>query len=728
MVQSSSLQSTSMFELARRGNTRAIASWLNQALLPYDMRARVGSKRTGSLKLLVEFDFEFDPASPPATWRDQLIRLICHRLWKLNSPLIDGVRITARFLDQPERLIWRRSVRIVTPASRVKKEKTTHLRSRIHQTSRRKTRLRTARALLVGGPAVAAVVVGGVFGYTRAPVGQTEASASSQAKNAAGSLPTRPDTVRTALENVAVVKHNEVTNPQDSTVNLMFAGDVTLAENFKDVMGSKYAQTFANLPEYKQADLAMVNLENPLTRATIQMPGKQFNFKADPESVEVLKSGGIDIVTLANNHTMDYDAAGLKETISTLDAAGIEHVGAGNDMTQARRPQIVDVKGLRIAYLAYWGDEYGADVNQPGVNNIREEHIAEDIRAIRDQVDWVVVNYHWGQELADFPADWQTKLAHFTIDQGADLVVGHHPHVLQGAEIYKGRAIAYSMGNFIFGGNSRTDYDTAILRVALKDKQMKVDFLPVEVKNYQPQLIQGDRAKDVLNHLTQVSTSFQQPMPPSVVLDARTPTTTPPATTAGTTTPDALAPTASPAPVTPLTTPDSQAPAAQPKAVDASPVPDPKTQDALPGYGGTTLPAPTPAPSIDPTNPDIYVSPTPIAPTVEPTVAPPDATVPSSTPDAAVPSSTPDATTSTPSPQLPNFSQPGNSFTNSPNNTPLKFDQPAPTPDGQTKDGQTTQGRLPGNADRVSFKVKTSTPASHEEEPLQVALAAPMMW
>ncbi|MDX2230033.1 MAG: CapA family protein [Leptolyngbyaceae cyanobacterium bins.349] len=744
MVQSGSLHYTSLFELAQRGNLRAIAAWLNQALVPYGIRARVGSKRPGSLKLLVEFDFELDPANPPQQWQEQLVRLICHRLWKLNSPLISGVNIAARFMDQPQRLVWRRSVRIITPASRRKKTTTTQLRSRIRQTSRRKTRLRTARALLVGGPAVAAVVVGGVFGYTRAPVGQTEANASSQAKNTASTLPTRPDTVRTALGTVAVVKHNEVANPQDPHVNLVFSGDVTLAENFKDVMGTNYARAFANLPEYKQADLAMVNLENPLTRATLPIPGKQFNFKADPESVEVLKSGGVDIVTLANNHTMDYDAEGLKETLRTLEAAGIEYVGAGKDINQARQPQIVDVKGQRIAFLGYWGEEYGADVNQPGVNNIREDRIAEDIRAIRDQVDWVVVNYHWGQELADFPADWQRTLAHFTVDQGADLVVGHHPHVLQGAEIYKGRAIAYSLGNFIFGGNSRTDYDTAVLKVALKDKQMKVDFLPIEVKNYQPQVAQGDRARDILNHLTQISTEFKQPMPTSVVLDARTPTMTP----AGTTVPtDPATPTTPVAPslpshdpagppmAPPLTDPEAApAPAAidappagtkgedTPAAPDAIPstqpldggtdtpsIPDPNNLDLLPGYGGTPVPGPEPVPTIDPMNPDA-VMPSPPSPD-DGTTAPGAAEM---NPDRP-------RSTAAPSPQLPNFSQPGNSFTNSPANTPLHFDQAPAPPD--------TQGSLPGKAASISFKVQPNVPPEAEAEaPLQVALAGPMMW
>lgn len=742
MVQSSSLYYTSMFESARHGNLRAIAVWLNQALMPYSMRARVGSKQPGSLKLLIEFDFDFDPANPPSVWQDQLIRLICHRLWKLNSPLIQGVNIVARYMDQPQRLVWRRSVRIVTPASRAKyrnRQQRRQLRSQIRQTSRRKNHLRTTRAILVGGPAVAAVMVGGFLGYSRAPIEQTNANASSQPKDAPTTLPTRPDTVRTALETVSVVKHNEVANPQDPTVTLMFSGDVTLSDTFKDVMGHNYSLAFAKMPEYKQADLAMVNLENPLTRATLPIPGKQFNFKADPEAIETLKSGGVDIVTLANNHSMDYDSEGLKETLTTLEKAGIEYMGAGEDLTHARRPQIVDVKGQRIAFLAYWGEEYGAEANKPGINNIREERIAEDIRAIRDQVDWVVVNYHWGQELADFPADWQTQLAHFTIDQGADAVVGHHPHVLQGAEIYKGRPIAYSLGNFIFGGNSRTDYDTAVMRVALKDRQMKVEFLPVEVQGFQPQVAQGTKATEILNHITQLSTGFKQPMPTSVVLDAKAPTATDPATSpsmdptapippavsppaselhpdapAPIPSPDALQPqppasdtksNKSPAPPDALTSPETDG------TTETAPPTNPENLDLLPGYGGSPVPAPVPSPSIDPLNPDAYLE-------APPAVAP----VPPSNNTTA-----PDTPTPAASPQLPNFPPAGNSFTNSPDSTPLKFDQ-TPTENFERLPAGQIQGSASPSPQQVSFKIQSDSPAAGEEEPLEVALAGPMMW
>ncbi len=766
MVQSYSLHNRSYVQLARRGHPRAIADWLNQALMPYGIFTYVGRpKKPGQLRLLLEFQFS-EHQQPEGNWHEALIRFICHQIWQLNSPLIEGLSITARFFDQPTQPLWKQSIRIITPALR-QRQHTHHLKYRIHQTSRRKNRLRRARAILIGGPAVAAIIVGGVLGYSRAPKEQTEAAAFTQ--NVQNQLPTRPDTVRTALETVPVVKHNEVMNAKDPTVTLMFAGDVTLADHFKEVIGKNYKKPFADLDEYRQADLSMVNLENPLTRATSPMPNKQFNFKADPEDVKVLEAGGVDIVNLANNHTMDYQADGLQETLQTLDKAGIQHVGAGKDLTEARRPKIIDVKGQRVAYLSYWGDEYGADANKAGVNSIQENRIAQDIQAIRNQVDWVIVNYHWGQELAEAPADWQVKLGRFTIDQGADVVIGHHPHVLQGAEIYRGRPIAYSLGNFIFGGNSRTDYDTAVLKVALKDKQMKVEFLPIEIKDYQAKVAKGDRAKEILQNLTQLSASFTQPMQNSTVLDARTLPPAPPqvsATPSAPTTGSSNPATGSSNPTTgssstPSTTSptiDTLAPgnasgnnpalSPNPLPTDLEPTPPPASaspsalQSPTPSSRDTATPSPTDTPttpspsSTDATSPNSSASPTD---TASPSPSP-------SSTDAADPNYYPSPVESHGTDILPGYgevqppsaspqdsSRPDASTVNPGDSTDFKQTS-APT------DSVTAKSTVKSQPDDPVVKIvaqakdarqqpnQSTEKSSHDTAPGNVALAGPMMW
>jgi poly-gamma-glutamate capsule biosynthesis protein CapA/YwtB (metallophosphatase superfamily) len=511
-----------VLELARQGNLRAIAYWINSHLAPQGVYARLDSIRSGCLQIQVELPKLPDLEKYPGAASERFSRFICHCLVQLNSEAIEGVRIATRFTGEVDHL-WQRSIRIVTPATRLKLRHPGQLHSRLQQVVRRRAQLKFLRSLLVSGSTLTAFILGCWLGYADAPAEQTTAIASPDGDSKANATPTpRANTVQAALETIPVVLHNKAISAPDSSATLLFAGDVTLSDAFADLVGQDYDWAFAEMDEYRQADIAMVNLENPLTRASEPLPDKQFNFKADPDAIQVLTQGGVDIVTLANNHAMDYQASGLFETMETLDQAGIHYIGAGRDIAEARRPEIMEVKGQRIAFLGYYdADFHAAGEGIPGTNPTHNDRIAEDIRAIRNQVDWIVVNYHWGEEKSSYPGDWQVKLAHFTIDQGADLVVGHHPHVLQGAEIYKGRPIAYSLGNFIFGGNSRSDYDTAVLKVSLNDKQMKVEFLPVEVRQYQPKVVSGDRATEILQHIHEISQDFEQPMQASMILNAQ---------------------------------------------------------------------------------------------------------------------------------------------------------------------------------------------------------------
>ena len=684
MAYSGTLNPPSAMHLARSGNFRAIAHWLNQIMMPLGMRALVGGAKPGCLKILVELQplEDFDHISESD--RETLTRFICHRIWQLNSALVEGVRIAVRFVGEPE-ILWERSVRIATPARRTKQQRSRQLKTKIRRTSRRTAQLKTMRVLLMSGSTVFAFVIGGILAYTRAPVQQSSAVTSQGTPTTAlVAQPNRPDRVRAALEIVPVAKQTQVADPNDPSVSLMFAGDVTLADSFVEAIGKDYKWAFATMDEYRQADLAMVNLENPLTQASTKMAGKQFNFKADPGSVQVLKEGGIDIVNLANNHTMDFQAAGLLETTKTLEEANILHVGAGSDIKEARRPQIVDVKGQRVAYLGYYGEEYAATETKAGTSPIMEDRIAQDIRSIRDQVDWIVVNFHWGQESASHPAPWQVDLAHYTVDQGADVIVGHHPHVLQGAEIYKGRPIAYSLGNFIFGGNPRSDYDTAVLKVALKDKQMKVEFLPVEVRKYQPKVVSGDRGNEILKQISDLSTEFKQPLKSPVVLDARqVPSAMPesPLLPNSPTNPASPMPFSSPAdtPTTPSTYPPNSTP---PETTAPSAQPSPS------GQSGSESPSPQPSPGTTPAPTDAPASPidsaTPAPRAIDSTIPTPAPAWIPGTNDSNMPIPAPSPTTSSDPivPQTPAEAAKSapNSFTTSPSNTPITPPSPQATP------------------------------------------------
>jgi poly-gamma-glutamate capsule biosynthesis protein CapA/YwtB (metallophosphatase superfamily) len=520
----------SMFQIARRGNVRAIACLINSYLAPYGIYVRAQPVHGGCLPLKVEFESLPNQPEMIAQTRDRLIRFICHHLWRLNSEAIEGVRIIGLWSGNGHpNILWKQSVRIVTPANQRRKQHLLALKAQ----AAKLLNFKVNRLFLLTGFSIVSFLIGfslvasqqnqpsltstdNKTSKTSASVDPSTLTIDSTAKNNQ-----KNQTIQTALEEVEVVQHTDVKNPHDPTVTMMFGGDVTLGYAFGDLIGDDYEWAFDQMPEYRAADVAMVNLEGTLTTAEKEY-SKTFNFKADPKDVAVLTHGGVDIVNLGNNHAMDYLDAGLQETIATLEAAGIHSVGAGMDITEARRPEILEVKGQRIAYFGYYADDvHSAAEGIAGTNHALESRIAEDIKAIRDRVDWIIVNFHWGVELSNYPEYWQSDLAHFTIDQGADVIVGHHPHVLQGSEIYKGRPIAYSLGNFIFGGNARSDYDTAVLKVSVREKQMKVEFLPVEVRKYQPKIVQGDRGERIMAEIAMFSSIFDRPMNSPMILDTQ---------------------------------------------------------------------------------------------------------------------------------------------------------------------------------------------------------------
>ena len=268
---------------------------------------------------------------------------------------------------------------------------------------------------------------------------------------------------------------------------LLFAGDVTLARHIDSDVGSRVDYVFERWHEIGEYDIFTVNLENPITLYD-RPEEKEFVFKMHPRYVRTLAAGRVTIVDLANNHIGDYGARGLDDTMKYLDSAGIQYVGAGRDLEQARRPIIIEKEGEKIGFLAYAGGTFAAKDNRAGFAPRSESYIMADVKNLRSRVDYVVVSFHWGAELAERPSQGQIRLAHNVIDAGADLVVGHHPHTLQGIERYKGGVIAYSLGNFVFGGNGLSSYPTAVLKVVLQDRSATVELVPIQVTRWQPHL------------------------------------------------------------------------------------------------------------------------------------------------------------------------------------------------------------------------------------------------
>lgn len=292
-------------------------------------------------------------------------------------------------------------------------------------------------------------------------------------------------------------------------ITLVFGGDCTFAQHFDRAIGDDVLAPFSALPILASADLAMVNLENPITTRGRKVP-KTFNFRMHPRYLASLIAGGVDIVTIANNHVMDYGPLGLFDTRRFLDSVGIAAVGAGSSEAEARRPVILSRHGTRVGFLAYNAFS-NATGSHPGTAPRILSVVTEDVRALRESgtVDIIVVNFHWGTERAPFPDEDQVRFAHAVIDAGADLIVGHHPHVLQGVERYRQGLIAYSLGNFIFGGNSRPRHDSMLLAVTyLGGIPLDARIVPIRVENWRARLLDADEARPVIELVRERSRNF----------------------------------------------------------------------------------------------------------------------------------------------------------------------------------------------------------------------------
>jgi poly-gamma-glutamate capsule biosynthesis protein CapA/YwtB (metallophosphatase superfamily) len=236
-------------------------------------------------------------------------------------------------------------------------------------------------------------------------------------------------------------------SPQPS-LTLLGVGDVMVGRAVGETaLGHTPDYPFEKVSGASQgADLVFGNLECAVTARDFAV-SKLYRLKANPSVVPALSAAGFDVLSLANNHTMDCGKLGLMETISSLHGAGILTVGAGEDAVEARKPAIAEVRGLKVAFLAF------TDVPDGSGSYIARGDSAAIVEAValeKKQTDLVVISFHWGEEYATAPLDYQRALAHAVVDAGACLVIGHHPHVIEGVERYKRGLIAYSLGNFVF--------------------------------------------------------------------------------------------------------------------------------------------------------------------------------------------------------------------------------------------------------------------------------------
>ncbi len=249
-------------------------------------------------------------------------------------------------------------------------------------------------------------------------------------------------------------------------------------------------------------DLTIANFEGTLTTLDTR-EDKLFAFKADPEYTQILSGSSVEAVNMANNHSHDYGDQSYTDTLSALDAAGIVHFGY--DETA-----VMEVKGVKVGLVGIY------ELND---HMERAQQLKDNIAKVKNEgAQLVIAVFHWGNEKETVPDENQRQLGHMAIDEGADLVVGHHPHVLQGIEVYNGKNIVYSLGNFCFGGNAYpSDMDTIIFQQTFTvttegvQEDNVTNIIPCSISsasdynNYQPTPAEGEEASRILAKVGELS-------------------------------------------------------------------------------------------------------------------------------------------------------------------------------------------------------------------------------
>jgi poly-gamma-glutamate synthesis protein (capsule biosynthesis protein) len=302
-------------------------------------------------------------------------------------------------------------------------------------------------------------------------------------------------------------------------LKVIAVGDMMLDGTARPVLQANgYDYPFTDVRRFfAGAQIVFGNLEGPLTTRGTPEQDKTYVFRSPPDKVgPALRNAGFSVVSLANNHTLDFGADGLAQTIEALDAVGIAHIGAGENLQAARRPAIFVVGGTRVALLAYsltLPEHFYAEDNKPGTAFGHEASVRADVSAAHTQADIVLVSFHWGQEGKTTLREYQTRLGHVAIDAGAAAVIGHHPHILQGIEHYKDGVILYSLGNFTFGSYSKDAQVSAVAELTFDGRHVSaLRLYPINVNNFQvefqPKPLTGTSAAGVVETLRELSAAL----------------------------------------------------------------------------------------------------------------------------------------------------------------------------------------------------------------------------
>lgn len=315
------------------------------------------------------------------------------------------------------------------------------------------------------------------------------------------------------------------------TVKLLILGDVMIHSKYNDVVAKKGPPFLFDKvsPKMKESDVRFANIETVLSDKGKPVRGK-LCLRGDSRYIKALGEVGLHVVSLANNHAFDFGIKGFTDMKSRLESLGIKTVGAGASLSQSRQLKIISCNGVRIGFLAYAardtdGAAYATE-DAAGVAPLEEDFVLEDIGKYLEQVDHLIVSLHWGVEYAEYPTPVQVALGRKIIDAGARMIIGHHPHILQGYEEYHNGYIFYSLGNFcdsdlLWQGDDKTYQSTLkiadretmlVLGEFTKTRAVRVECIPLWLNDEgQPEICGAERKESIEEKLERRSQMILRP-------------------------------------------------------------------------------------------------------------------------------------------------------------------------------------------------------------------------
>jgi poly-gamma-glutamate synthesis protein (capsule biosynthesis protein) len=318
-----------------------------------------------------------------------------------------------------------------------------------------------------------------------------------------------------ALLAAAFVSLSAAQEASTPTITLAAVGDIRLNGPVGELIRRSGMKAPSDgVRDLLKADIVFGNLETSVTdRGT--KTAKTWNFRAPPANVKALNEAGFTIVNLANNHVWDYGREGFLDTLAAVKKHHLLYIGGGKDLAEAEKLRVIEAGGLRVGFIGYtstFPQEGWAKKGKPGVNYADFDRMTAVVAAAKNDCDVLIVSFHGGTELSEQANQIQRDFSHLAITAGADLVLGHHPHVLQPVEVYKDKPIIYSLGNFLFVSPAPETAITVIARVALDAHGVsRIDFIPADTNGGQPKAADYEGTEAAFEALNRLGALTQYP-------------------------------------------------------------------------------------------------------------------------------------------------------------------------------------------------------------------------